>query len=70
MKQLEARKALKALSTAELQERLAAGVAAYNKKCIDHAVSPVDNAAAIRRERREIAQIKTILRERELAGNN
>ncbi len=60
---------LKALSTAELQERLVAETAAYNKKCIDHAVSPVDNTAAIRAQRRELAQIKTILRERELANN-
>ncbi len=60
---------LKALSTAELQERLVAEVAAYNKKCIDHAVSPVDSPAALRTQRRAIAQIKTILRERELSNN-
>lgn len=59
---------LKALSTAELQERLVAESAAYNKKCIDHAVSPIDNPAGLRRQRRELAQIKTILRERELAN--
>lgn len=60
---------LKALSTAELQERLVAETATYNKKCIDHAVSPIDNSASIRSQRRELAQIKTILRERELTNN-
>ncbi len=60
---------LKALSTAELQERLISEEAAYNKKCVDHAVSPVDSPAAIRVQRRVIAQIKTILRERELSNN-
>ncbi len=43
--------------------------AAYNKKCIDHAVTPADNPAEIRRMRRTIAQMKTILRERELNNN-
>ncbi len=69
MKKAEIKKTLKALSTAELQERLTAETAAYNKKSIDHAVSPVDNPADLRRQRRELAQIKTILRERELSNN-
>lgn len=60
---------IKALTTAELQERLVAEEAAYNQKCINHAVSPVDNPAEIRKMRRGIAQIKTILRERELNNN-
>lgn len=53
----------------ELQERVVAEEAAYNKKCIDHAVTPADNPAEIRRMRRTIAQMKTILRERELNNN-
>ena len=69
MKKADLKKTLKALSTAELQERLTAETAAYNKKSIDHAVSPVDNSADLRRQRRELAQIKTILRERELSNN-
>lgn len=60
---------LKALSTEELQERLLSEEAAYNKKCIDHAVSPVDSPASLRTQRRAIAQIKTILRERQLSNN-
>ena len=60
---------IKALTTPELQERVVAEEAAYNKKCIDHAVAPADNPAEIRRMRRTIAQMKTILRERELNNN-
>ena len=60
---------IKALTTPELQERVVAEEAAYNKKCIDHAVPPADNPAEIRRMRRTIAQMKTILRERELNNN-
>ena len=43
--------------------------AAYNKKRIDHAVTPADSPAEIRRMRRTIAQMKTVLRERELNNN-
>ena len=60
---------IKALTTPELQERLVAEQLAYNKKCLDHAVSPVDSPAEIRRMRRSIAQMKTVLRERELNNN-
>lgn len=60
---------IKALTTPELQERVVAEEAAYYKKCIDHAVTPADNPAEIRRMRRTIAQMKTILRERELNNN-
>ena len=60
---------IKALTTPELQERVAAEEAAYDKKRIDHAVTPSDSPAAIRQLRRTIAQMKTILRERELNNN-
>ena len=60
---------IKALTTPELQARVVAEEAAYNKKCIDHAVTPSDNPVEIRRMRRSIAQMKTILRERELNNN-
>jgi ribosomal protein L29 len=60
---------IKALTTPELQERVVAEEAAYDKKRIDHAVTPADNPAAIHQLRRSIAQMKTILRERELNNN-
>lgn len=57
---------IKALTTAELQERIVAEEANYNQLCINHAVTPVDSPASIRATRRMIAQLKTVLREREL----
>lgn len=60
---------IKALTTAELQERLQVVEAEYTQKCVNHAVSPLDNPADLRRMRRTIAQMKTVLRERELNNN-
>lgn len=57
---------IKQLTTEELQERLVAEEVAYNQMYINHAVSPIDSPAKIRDARRSIAQMKTILREREL----
>lgn len=59
---------IKQLTTAELQERLVTEEAAYNQKCINHAVSPLDNPSEIREMRRGIARMKTVLRERELTN--
>lgn len=60
---------IKALTTAELQERLQVVETEYTQKCVNHAVSPLDNPADLRRTRRTIAQMKTVLRERELNNN-
>lgn len=57
---------IKQLTTEELQERLVAEQKVYNQMYINHAVSPIDSPAKIRDTRRNIAQMKTILREREL----
>lgn len=57
---------LKQLTTEELQARLVAEQLAYNQMYINHAVSPIDSPAKIRDTRRSIAQMKTLLREREL----
>ena len=43
---------IKALTTPELQERVVAEEAAYDKKRIDHAVTPADSPAELRRMRR------------------
>lgn len=57
---------IRELSTKELLERVEAEVAAYEQKVINHAVSPTDNPAQIRQQRRMIARMKTELRQREL----
>jgi large subunit ribosomal protein L29 len=54
------------LSTPELKERLEVEVKAYELKKINHNISPLDSPAVITRSRREIARIKTELRQREL----
>jgi large subunit ribosomal protein L29 len=54
------------LSTPELKERLETEKKAYEQKKINHSISPLDNPAVITRSRREIARMKTELRQREL----
>ncbi|MDH6535376.1 50S ribosomal protein L29 [Parabacteroides sp. 52] len=57
---------IRELSTNELLERVAAEVAAYDQKVINHSISPMDNPAQIKQQRRTIARLKTELRQREL----
>ena len=54
------------LSNQELNERLAVETKAYQQKKINHSISPLDNPSIITRSRREIARMKTELRQREL----
>jgi large subunit ribosomal protein L29 len=56
------------LSTPELKERLEVEVKAYDQKKINHSISPLDNPSVITRSRREIARMKTELRQRELTN--
>ena len=57
---------IKELSTNELNERVDAEVNALSQMKINHSISPIDNPAQIKKQRRMIARMKTILREREL----
>jgi large subunit ribosomal protein L29 len=57
---------IKELSTAELQERLAADKMQLNKMKINHAVTPLENPNKIKEAKRDIARIMTELRKREL----
>ena len=57
---------IKELSTKELIERVDAEVAAYDQKIINHTITPVDNPAQIKQQRRTIARMKSELRYREL----
>lgn len=57
---------IKELSTKELIERIAAEVAAYDQKVINHSITPTENPAQIKHQRRDIARMKTELRQREL----
>ncbi len=57
---------IRELSTAELQERINAEVTAYDQKRNNHSITPSENPAQIRQQRRMIARMKTELRQREL----
>jgi large subunit ribosomal protein L29 len=57
------------LSTQELNERLEVETKAYTQRKINHSISPLDNPSLITRSRREIARMKTELRQRELKNN-
>ena len=54
------------IPTNELQERLATEKANYEQMVLNHAVSPLANPSKIKAARRDIARIKTELRQREL----
>ena len=56
---------IKELTTEEIRERIEAEQASYQQKRIDHYVSPAENPAAFREQRRTIARLKTVLAERE-----
>ncbi|MBD5244964.1 MAG: 50S ribosomal protein L29 [Bacteroides sp.] len=57
---------IKELSTQDLKDRLEQMEQEYAQLKITHSVSPIDNPAKIRRDRRMIARVKTELRQREL----
>ena len=59
---------IKELSLKELRDQIEVAEKAYRELKVAHAISPVDNPAKITKDRREIARMKTILREKEMAA--
>lgn len=57
---------LKELSIQDLKERLAEMEKDYLQLKVNHAVSPLDSPAKITHQRKNIARVKTELRQREL----
>ena len=57
------------MTTNDLVERIEAEVANLNQMVLNHSISPLDNPAQIKQLRRTIAQMKTVLRERQLNNN-
>ena len=57
---------IKGLETKELAEKLETEVAKYNQMKLNHAVTPLENPSQIKAARRDIARMKTELRQREL----
>ena len=59
---------IKELSIQELQARIEAAEKAYRELKVAHAISPSDTPAKITKDRRDIARLKTVLRQKEIAA--
>ena len=59
---------IKELSIQELRAQIEACEKAYRELKVAHAISPVDNPSKITKDRKEIARLKTVLRQKELAA--
>ena len=59
-------KEIKELETKDLTERVEAEVAKYNQMKLNHSITPMENPSHIKAVRRDIARMKTELRQREL----
>lgn len=55
------------MTSEEIGRRIEEEQKELGKLQFNHAVAPLDNAMVLRNKRRDIARMKTILRERELA---
>ena len=59
-------KEIKELETKDLVEKVEAEVVKYNQMKLNHAISPLENPSESKATRRDIARMKTGLRQREL----
>lgn len=57
---------IKELSTQDLKDRLEQAQKDYLQQKINHTTSPIDNPSKITQDRKNIARMKTELRQREL----
>jgi large subunit ribosomal protein L29 len=58
---------IRALSIAELEQKITSEREAYNKMKFAHAISPIENPIKIRESRKLIARLETELKAKELA---
>ena len=58
------------LTSKEIAERIQTDALNLNKMELQHSISPLDNPTQIKELRRDIARMKTVLRERELNQQN
>lgn len=56
---------IRELSVIDLQERIETEKVNLNKLNIDHSISPVENPTKIRKARRDVARMLTILAEKQ-----
>ena len=59
-------KEVREIETKELVEKIETEVAKYNLMMLNHAITPLENPSEIKKARRDIARMKTELRQREL----
>lgn len=59
-------KEVKELEIKELVEKIGEEVAKYNQMKLNHSITPLENPSEIKATRRDIARMKTELRQREL----
>ena len=57
---------IKELNTNDLVEKINTEVAKYKQMKLNHAITPLENPSQIKAARRDIARLKTELRQREL----
>jgi len=58
------------LTSKEIAERVQTDAVRLNQMELQHSISPLDNPTQIKELRRDIARMKTVLRERELNQQN
>lgn len=58
------------LTSKEIAERVQTDATRLNQMEMQHSISPLDNPTQIKELRRDIARLKTVLRERELNQQN
>lgn len=61
---------IKELSIQELKAQIEVSEKAYRELKVAHAISPVDNPSKITKDRKEIARLKTVLRQKEIEAAN
>ena len=61
---------IKELSIKELKAQIEVAEKAFRELKVTHAISPIDNPAKITSDRREIARLKTVLRQKEIEAQN
>ena len=59
-------KEVREIETQELAAKIGEEVAKYNQMKLNHAIAPLENPSEIKATRRNIARMKTELRQREL----
>lgn len=57
---------IRELSVKDIQGKISAEELVYNRMKLNHAVSPLENNQDMKFKRKEIARLKTILREKQL----